>query len=120
MQSSDMILVTGVVGLLQQVFMNILLNAFNAMPSGGSVSVTIECLSDSVEVQFIDTGIGIPVGDIDKIFDPFHTSTPTGQGTGLGLSICYRIIQQHLGSIRAESSPGKGASIIINLPLLLL
>jgi PAS domain S-box-containing protein len=120
MQSPEVILVSGVVGLLQQVFMNILLNAFKAMPSGGSVSVTIECLSDSVEVQFIDTGLGIPVGDIDKIFDPFHTSSPTGQGTGLGLSICYRIIQQHLGSIRAESSPEQGASIIINLPLLLL
>jgi len=115
----EIIWVTGVAGLLQQVFMNILLNAINAMPSGGSLTITAELLEDRVVVQIVDTGIGIPVGDLDNIFDPFHTSSPVGQGTGLGLSICYSIIQQHLGSIRAESQVGEGATIIVTLPLLI-
>jgi len=55
---------------------------------------------------------------LEKIFDPFHTSSPVGQGTGLGLSICYSIIRQHLGSIQAESRLGQGATIVVTLPLL--
>ena len=89
------------------------------MSSGGSLTITAELLEDRVVVQVVDTGIGIPVGDIDNIFDPFHTSSPVGQGTCIGLSICYSIIQQHLGSIRAESQIGEGATIIVTLPLLI-
>ena len=105
-------------GLLQQVFMNIFLNAINAMPTGGVLSVTVNTVEDRVIVRVIDTGVGIPAGELDKIFDPFHTSSPVGQGTGLGLSICYSIIRQHLGSIQAESRLGQGAAIIVTLPLL--
>ncbi|MEI8208486.1 MAG: PAS domain-containing sensor histidine kinase [Methylococcales bacterium] len=112
------IVVSGVPGLLQQVFMNIFLNAINAMPTGGVLSVTVNTVEDRVIVRVIDTGVGIPAGELDKIFDPFHTSSPVGQGTGLGLSICYSIIRQHLGSIQAESRLGQGAAIIVTLPLL--
>ena len=98
--------------------MNIFLNAINAMPSGGVLSITVNMVEDRVIVRISDTGVGIPAGDLDKIFDPFHTSSPVGQGTGLGLSICYSIIRQHLGSIQAESRYGQGASIIVTLPLL--
>ena len=112
------VLVSGVPGLLQQVFMNIFLNAINAMPTGGVLNVTINTIEDRVIVRVNDTGVGIPAGELDKIFDPFHTSSPVGQGTGLGLSICYSIIRQHLGSIQAESRLGQGATIIVTLPLL--
>ena len=112
------IVVSGVQGLLQQVFMNIFLNAINAMPTGGVLSVAINTVEDRVIVRVIDTGVGIAAGELDKIFDPFHTSSPVGQGTGLGLSICYSIIRQHLGSIQAESRLGQGAAIIVTLPLL--
>jgi PAS domain S-box-containing protein len=112
------ILVSGVPGLLQQVFMNIFLNAINAMPAGGALNLTINTIEDRVIVRINDTGVGIPAGELDKIFDPFHTSSPVGQGTGLGLSICYNIIRQHLGSIQAESRLGQGATIIVTLPLL--
>ena len=112
------ILVTGVSGLLQQVFMNIFLNAINAMPQGGVLSITVNTIEDRVIVRVTDTGVGIPAGELEKIFDPFHTSSPVGQGTGLGLSICYSIIRQHLGSIQAESRLGQGATIVVTLPLL--
>ena len=112
------IFVSGVPGLLQQVFMNIFLNAINAMPEGGMLNVTVNTIEDRVVVRISDTGVGIPAGELDKIFDPFHTSSPVGQGTGLGLSICYSIIRQHLGSIQAESRIGQGATIILTLPLL--
>ena len=112
------ILVSGVSGLLQQVFMNIFLNAINAMPNGGVLSITVNMIEDRVIVRIADNGVGIPAGELDKIFDPFHTSSPVGQGTGLGLSICYSIIRQHLGSIQAESRLGQGATIIVTLPLL--
>jgi PAS domain S-box-containing protein len=113
-----MVLVSGVSGLFQQVFMNIFLNAINAMPTGGDLIITVNTVEDRVIVRISDTGVGIPANEIDKIFDPFHTSSPVGQGTGLGLSICYSIIRQHLGSIQAESRFEQGATIIVTLPLL--
>jgi PAS domain S-box-containing protein len=112
------ILVLGVPGLLQQVFMNIFLNAINAMPNGGTLDIKVTTIGDRVNVRINDTGIGIPPSELENIFDPFHTSSPVGQGTGLGLSICYSIIRQHLGSIQAESQLGQGASIIITLPFI--
>ncbi len=114
----SVILVTGVSGLLQQVFMNIYLNAIHAMPQGGMLNITVDTSEDRVTVRVTDTGIGIPPGELEKIFDPFHTSSPVGQGTGLGLSICYSIIRQHLGSIQAESQSGYGATFVVTLPLL--
>jgi PAS domain S-box-containing protein len=111
-------IVSGVPGLLQQVFMNIFLNAINAMPDGGGLTITVDTFEDRVIVRVSDTGRGIPANELEKVFDPFYTSSPVGQGTGLGLSICYSIIQQHLGSIQAESRYGEGATIIVTLPML--
>ena len=112
------LLVLGVSGLLQQVFMNIFLNAINAMPDGGVLTIAEEIYEAEVAVHISDTGMGIEESDLDKIFDPFHTTSPIGKGTGLGLSICYSIVQQHLGSIHVQSSPGKGATLTVRLPLL--
>ncbi|MDD5034348.1 MAG: PAS domain-containing protein [Methylococcaceae bacterium] len=112
------VLVRGVSGLLQQVFMNIFLNAINAMPEGGLLSIIEEIFEAEVAVRISDTGVGIQESDLDKIFDPFHTSSPVGKGTGLGLSICYSIVQQHLGAIHAQSTPGEGTTLTVRLPLL--
>ncbi len=110
--------VSGVPSLLQQVLMNLQLNALDAMPSGGVLRVSVgETHSEGV-VRISDTGAGIPAGDVEKIFDPFYTTRPVGQGTGLGLSICHSIVQQHFGVIDVESAEGKGSTFSVRLPLL--
>lgn len=114
------ILVSGVPSLLQQVFMNLFLNAINAMPGGGGLEVTMENLEKrEVRVGVTDSGRGITPEEIDKIFDPFYTTSPVGQGTGLGLSVSYSIVKQHFGSIEVESEPGKGSSFWVRLPVIL-
>jgi len=114
------VLVSGVASLLQQVFMNLLLNAINAMPGGGEMEVSVESMEkQEVRVGVTDTGKGISRGEIDKIFDPFYTTSPVGQGTGLGLSVSYSIIKQHFGSIEVESSPGQGSSFWVRLPVII-
>ena len=90
-------LVLGAPSLLEQVFINLLLNAVNAMPRGGVISVTVLRAETDWLVRVNDTGGGIAPEDIDKIFDPFYTKAPPGKGTGLGLSICYSIVGQHKG-----------------------
>lgn len=103
--------------LLQQVFTNLILNALQAMESGGAIYVTTQVSeAQSVEVTIRDTGVGIPPDVLPQIFDPFFTSRPVGQGTGLGLAISYSIINQHGGSIQASSTPGKGSTFRIYLP----
>jgi PAS domain S-box-containing protein len=104
---------------LQQVFMNIILNAYHAMPEGGRFTIQTQMASDYqgwVEVRFTDTGCGIPAEQLSRIFDPFFTTMPTGKGTGLGLSIAYSIVQQHGGTIRVESEVRKGSTFTISLP----
>lgn len=104
--------------LLQQVFTNILLNACNAIPQGGTLVVTTRAHpSGQVEIRFADTGCGIPPEHLTRIFDPFFTTMPVGQGTGLGLAISYSIVQQHQGSIEVESEVGKGATFNVRLPV---
>ncbi|MFQ5510232.1 MAG: nitrogen regulation protein NR(II) [Candidatus Krumholzibacteriia bacterium] len=105
---------------LHQVFLNIALNAINAMPNGGSLRVeshreTMEGRSHIV-VRFRDSGIGMAQEDIDKIFDPFYTRSD--QGTGLGLSISHTIVQNHGGHIRAEENDDRGTTITIMLPVI--
>jgi len=73
-------------------------------------------MSDKVEIKVIDNGIGIPQKVVDKIFQPFFTTKPTGQGTGLGLSLSYDIIKAHGGEIKAESKEGEGSEFMIVLP----
>lgn len=109
--------VRGVPSLLEQAFINILLNAIAAMPSGGLLSLAVDREGDEVRVTIADTGVGIPSADIGKVFDPFYTRSRVGKGTGLGLSICYSIIRQHHGRIEVESEVGVGTCFCIWLPL---
>ena len=98
--------------------MNLFLNAINAMPKGGTLSISTEVIVSEAVVQILDTGRGISKPVIDKIFDPFYTTSTVGKGTGLGLSICYSIVKQHLGNIEVESIKGKGSTFIVKLPIL--
>jgi two-component system NtrC family sensor kinase len=101
---------------LQQVFLNLLTNAAQAMPKGGRLTVSAHQSKTSVCVCVEDSGHGIASEHMHKIFDPFFTTKPPGKGTGLGLSISYRIVKEHNGSIDVESKPGKGARFIVTLP----
>ncbi|MBI2881037.1 MAG: PAS domain S-box protein, partial [Candidatus Tectomicrobia bacterium] len=107
---------------LQQVFMNVILNAYHAMPAGGKLTIETAPAGDGeqrgVEIRLTDTGCGIPEANLSRIFDPFFTTMPVGQGTGLGLALAYSIIRHHHGRIRVESAVGKGSSFTINLPAL--
>jgi Na+/proline symporter/signal transduction histidine kinase len=102
---------------MQQVFLNMMLNALDAMPDGGRLTVSVRMKRGSVEIVFSDTGGGIEDGVIDRVFDPFFTTKPLGKGTGLGLSICYGIIREHNGSISVKSRKGQGAVFTIRLPV---
>lgn len=103
---------------LKQVFLNLILNAKNAMPKGGTLSVATRMLDDdTVETRFTDTGIGIPQENINRIFDPFFTTDRNGKGTGLGLSIVHSSIKRNNGSIRVESQEGEGTTFYIQLPV---
>jgi len=110
------IMVQGVATLLQQVFMNLFLNAINAMPGGGHLGIDVKIDHTEIRVQVTDTGSGISPGEIEKIFDPFYTTSPVGQGTGLGLALCYSIVKQHRGTIETESVKGRGSVFTVTLP----
>lgn len=105
---------------LQQVFINIMLNAYHAMPRGGRLTIETQSLTSSgelwVEIRFADTGCGISEEDCGRIFDPFFTRMPVGKGTGLGLTIAYSIVRTHGGVIRVESELGKGSTFTVTLP----
>jgi signal transduction histidine kinase len=111
------VLVNGVRSLLQQVVVNLILNAVNAMPGGGFLRVGLERAGNEGRVRITDTGHGIPAAEMDNIFDPFYTTRPVGQGTGLGLSICYSIVKQHSGAIEVETVEGQGSVFTVRLPL---
>jgi two-component system NtrC family sensor kinase len=103
---------------IQQVFMNILLNAADAMSeNGGTLTIKTTFNNGIAEICFIDTGHGIAKDHLPKLFDPFFTTKQTGKGTGLGLAISYGIIQSHNGDIEAESEVGKGSTFRIRLPV---
>jgi two-component system NtrC family sensor kinase len=108
--------VRGSANKLQQVFLNLFLNARDAMPSGGMLEVRTAAHNGSVEVEVADTGGGIPREHIHKIFDPFFTTKPGGRGTGLGLSVSYGIIKEHSGKIDVRSTPGRGTSFHVEFP----
>jgi PAS domain S-box-containing protein len=101
---------------LQQVLMNLLLNARDAMPNGGSVRISTVRQNGNAVLQVQDTGVGIDSEAIDKVYDPFFTTKGIGKGTGLGLSVSYGIIQEHRGSISVDSTPGSGTVFRISLP----
>jgi signal transduction histidine kinase len=104
-------------GQLNQVFMNLLVNAAQAIEGEGTISIKTYTENNSIIVKVKDTGSGIPENSLKDIFDPFFTTKPAGQGTGLGLSISYSIIKKHGGDIRVESEPGVGTEFTIILPL---
>jgi signal transduction histidine kinase len=105
-------------GKLQQVFLNIFLNAKDAMGHGGTLTVNTMARNSDVVIEVVDTGSGISREHMKKIYDPFFT-TKTGLGTGLGLSVSYGIIQEHSGKIDVESQPGRGTRFTLEFPALL-
>ncbi len=109
-------------GQLGQVFVNIGLNALDAMPDGGILTVTSRQACDdqghdAILVEFADMGTGIPHEDLQKIFDPFYTTKEPGKGTGLGLSLSYNIVKRFKGDIKVESEPGRGTIFTVVLPI---
>ena len=108
--------VMGDPGKLEQVFINILSNAAEAMPHGGRITIRTGFDRGNVRVQIEDTGIGMADEYQSRVFDPFFTTKDIGTGTGLGLSICYGIVKQHKGSIDLSSVLGKGTSVTIKIP----
>jgi two-component system NtrC family sensor kinase len=109
--------VLGIEYKLQQVFLNLFLNARDAMPRGGWLSITTRGGGEEATVEIADTGSGIPADHLSRIYDPFFTTKEIGKGTGLGLSITYGIVQEHGGTITCESAVGQGTRFILTLPL---
>jgi PAS domain S-box-containing protein len=104
-------------GQLNQVFLNILVNARQAIKGKGEITITTLKKHDKVHIKIKDTGVGISKDNVPKIFDPGFTTKGVGVGTGLGLAICYSIVQNHKGEITAESEPGKGTTFTVVLPM---
>lgn len=102
---------------LEQVFVNILVNAIDAIEKKGIIKIKTFSADNYIVIQISDTGKGIPKREINKIFDPFYTTKAPDKGTGLGLSISYNIIQRHNGKIDVESEVGKGTTFTIKLPV---
>ena len=100
-----------------QVFINLLINAAQAIETKGNIIIKTYALNDYVCVDVTDTGKGIPPDNLSKIFDPFFTTKPIGQGTGLGLSVSYEIMKKHGGEIKVKSKVGKGTTFTVMLPL---
>ncbi|MBI3896615.1 MAG: PAS domain-containing protein [Acidobacteria bacterium] len=110
--------ISGNIGKLQQVFLNLFLNAKDAMPEGGRLRVVTWAEDSIVRVEVSDSGVGIPPEHLRRIFDPFFTTKSAGRGTGLGLAVSYGIIQEHSGKIRAESHSGLGTRFRLEFPAL--
>ena len=102
---------------LNQVFMNIFVNAAQAIEKRGEIRILTQADNGSVEVRISDTGVGISKENISKIFEPFFTTKEVGKGTGLGMNIAYNIIKKHKGTIDVESEVGKGATFTIRIPV---
>ena len=112
------LLVQGIEYKLQQVFLNLFLNARDAMPRGGWLTIATSLRDDgSAVVEISDTGSGIPPDQLSRIYDPFFTTKDIGKGTGLGLSITYGIVQEHSGTITCESAIGQGTRFVLTLPV---
>jgi signal transduction histidine kinase len=111
------VMVLGIEHKLQQVFLNLFLNAKDAMPKGGWLSVRTALNGDRAVAEVADTGSGIPNEYLARIYDPFFTTKAMNQGTGLGLSITYGIVREHEGSIDCESQVGQGTRFVLSLPL---
>jgi len=115
--ADGILMVLGIEHQLQQVFLNLFLNARDAMPSGGWLSVATRVEGDHVVAEVADTGSGIPAAHLARIYDPFFTTKAIGRGTGLGLSITYGIVHEHDGVIRCDSAVGQGTRFTLTLPV---
>ena len=104
-------------GQLNQVFMNVLLNAIQAVEGAGTVKVGVREQEENMVISISDNGIGIPDDKKQKIFEPFYTTKKVQEGTGLGLSITFGIIKKHNGSIEVKDNVPKGTKFIIKLPM---
>ena len=102
---------------IEQVLINLVTNAVQAMPEGGTLDVSLKETEDNLVITMRDSGEGIPEENIGRIFDPFFTTKPEGEGTGLGLSVSYGIISRHRGLIEVESEVGIGTTFIVSLPV---
>ncbi|RPE80890.1 ATP-binding protein [Vulcaniibacterium tengchongense] len=102
---------------INQVFMNLLINAGQAIAERGIITLAMGCEGDEVWVSIADTGCGIPEESLQRIFDPFYTTKPIGRGTGLGLAIAYRIVAKHHGRIEVSSKVGQGSTFRVVLPV---
>jgi PAS domain S-box-containing protein len=109
--------VMGIEYKLQQVFLNLFLNARDAMPKGGWLTIVTRAEGSHAFVEIADTGSGIPADQLSRIYDPFFTTKEIGKGTGLGLSITYGIVQEHDGTIVCNSAPGQGTRFSLSIPL---
>jgi signal transduction histidine kinase len=106
---------------LQQVVINLLSNALDATPPGGTIAVSTRRLGEppsTVALEVTDTGTGISAEHLSKVFDPFFTTKPPGKGTGLGLSVCFGIVQDHQGTITVDSQAGRGSTFTVILPVI--
>jgi two-component system NtrC family sensor kinase len=101
---------------LEQVFLNIILNARDAMPGGGRLKIETYPGESAIHIRFADSGVGIEDENLQRIFEPYFT-TKEDRGTGLGLAICQRIVTQHGGKISVSSRLGEGAVFILHLPI---
>jgi signal transduction histidine kinase len=101
---------------LQQVFLNLLLNAADAMPHGGKLRIALAPHGGEVEVRVADTGHGIPEGDLDRVFEPFYTTKAAGEGSGLGLAVVHGIVAEHHGAIEVLRSDASGTEFRLLLP----
>ena len=111
------LVVQGVDVKLQQVFLNLFLNARDAMPGGGWLTIRTRAEGRRAVVDVADTGSGIPAELLSRIYDPFFTTKATGKGTGLGLSVAYGVVQEHHGVIECASEPDRGTRFTLRLPL---
>jgi signal transduction histidine kinase len=102
---------------LNQVFLNLLVNAGQAIADKGVITITTRCSDGEVCISVADTGSGIPAANMARIFDPFFTTKVVGKGTGLGLALSYGIIQKHNGRIEVESVVGAGSTFRVHLPI---
>ena len=113
----DVPLVEGARRELEQVFLNLVVNAGQAIDEPGSLRVRTEVVDGEVEIAVADSGRGIAPEHLERIFDPFFTTKPVGEGTGLGLSISHEIVRRHGGRIDVSSEPGQGTEFRVRLPI---
>jgi signal transduction histidine kinase len=118
--SPEPLIINGDTNQLQQCFLNLIFNSMEAMPEGGTLSISsaADDIQRQASILFRDSGIGIQKEHLDHIFDPFFTTKEEGQGTGMGLSIVYGVIKNHGGSIEARSKHGEGTDFSLQFPLI--